>query len=161
MRPIMGAKVGPNTGLSQIGCQLIRAINNDVQTRFDVKSTEEMLSKITNYNNSLKTLNSKKLKRKVIASMDIKSFYPSIDPKKGAKIAREMWEKSSVEIDDLNVDQLAFYIGKFGPKSLIDSENIGEYVYTKTKKKYEKKVAKKVQKLGKPKKLSKEAKKTS
>ena len=45
MRPIMGAKVGPNTGLSQIGCKLIRAIKEKQTNIKEIKSTEELCQK--------------------------------------------------------------------------------------------------------------------
>ena len=61
MRPIMGARVGPNTGLSQIGSKILRSIIDDVKVRHDVKSTEEMLAKIEQYNESLKSKKSKKV----------------------------------------------------------------------------------------------------
>ena len=75
MRPIMGACVGPNTGLSQIGCEIIRKISNSVKVRYDIKSTEEMLAKIQEYNKSNDCF---KPYRKVFASLDIKNFYTII-----------------------------------------------------------------------------------
>ena len=33
MRPIMRASIGPNTGLSQVGCQIIRKISDNVIER--------------------------------------------------------------------------------------------------------------------------------
>ena len=93
----MGAKIGPNTGLAEIGCKIIRSISEEVKTRFDVKSTEEMLSKISKYNKSVKSS-----KRRIIASMDIKNFYPSIDPERGSDTARISWDRSDVEITDIN-----------------------------------------------------------
>ena len=44
MRPIMGAKVGPNTGLSQIACQILRAVKDNEEVQYEVKSTEELLA---------------------------------------------------------------------------------------------------------------------
>ena len=54
--------------------------------------------------------------------MDIKNFYPSIDPVRGSEIARLMWEQSNVDFSEVNIDQLAFYLGKFAKKKdLIDN----------------------------------------
>ena len=50
MRPIMGANVGPNTGLSQIACHFLKAILHNVENPFEVKSTEEMLNVFQSYN---------------------------------------------------------------------------------------------------------------
>ena len=60
MRPIMGARVGPNTGLSQIGSRILRSINDEIKIRHDVKSTEEMLEKIERFNKFLMARKSKK-----------------------------------------------------------------------------------------------------
>ena len=86
LRPIMGAKVGPNTSVSQIGCQMLRAIADSITINHSVKSTEEMLRKFEDYNSGEINHSSKK----VIFSMDIKNFYPSIDPIKAASVARIM-----------------------------------------------------------------------
>ena len=150
MRPIMGARVGPNTSLAQIGCKILRAMADCETETYVVKSTEEVLRAFEEYNQKLNVTQAsdddtilpahkksvedcnttpdvtivgddgddfsahklhenipnvtlandedKKLpahKEKVIFSMDIKSFYPSIDPVKAASVARKMWENCS------------------------------------------------------------------
>ena len=40
--------------------------------------------------------------------MDINKFYPSIVPEKAAEIAKLMWLKSTVEIENIDVEELAF-----------------------------------------------------
>ena len=129
MRPIMGANIGPNTGLSQIGCKLLRAIIDDIEVRHDVKSTEEMLESFISYNKSLKSKKSQG--KRIFASMDIKSFCPSIDPKRGAKIARCMWNRSKLEVPNLNVDELIEYVSKFGQNESIENENLKDFLYLK------------------------------
>ena len=141
MRPIMGARVGPNTGLSQIGSRILRSIIDDVKVRHDVKSTEEMLAKIEQYNESLKSKKSKK--KMILASLDIKNFYPSIDPKRGAQIAKLMWNRSDIVFEDVNVDELVWYISRYGLKENIEADGLSEYLYTKKKRKIKKKVSKK------------------
>ena len=137
MRPIMGATIGPNTGLAQIGCSIIRGICDDVKVRYDVKSTEEMLSRFDEYNKSLKK--NKRFKRKIIASMDIKNFYPSIDADKISEIVKIMWERSTLDVGDVDYEELAFYVGKYTPRELIVKSHLEEYTYTKKKRIYKKK----------------------
>ena len=91
MRPIMGTTHGPNTGLTQIGCRIIRAIIEDCLENHDVKSTEELLESLTSYDKSLK--NKRPTKKKVAASMDICSFYHSNNPIRAAEFARMMWSE--------------------------------------------------------------------
>ena len=106
-RPIMGARVGPNTGLSQIGCKIVKAISQNLENKLSVKSTEEILCKFKNYNINRKSGN----KRKMVASMDIDSFYPSINPVRVAEIARIMWDRSDLKVN-INFEKLALYLGK-------------------------------------------------
>ena len=149
-RPIMWANVGPNTGLSQIGCKLLRSIIDDIEVRHDVKSTEEMLESFVSYNKSLKSKKSQG--KRIYTSMDIKSFYPSIDPTRGAKIARCMWNRSKLEVPNLNVDELIEYVLQFGLIESIEDENLKDFLYLKKKKKKSfvkrKRVAKKFKNKG-------------
>ena len=43
LRPIMGARVGPNTSLAQIACKIVRAISESVPNTHATKSTEELI----------------------------------------------------------------------------------------------------------------------
>ena len=54
LRPIMAATVGPNTGISQIGCKILRAVSDKVKENKVVKSTEEMLRKFSDYNEKVR-----------------------------------------------------------------------------------------------------------
>ena len=54
MRPIMGANVGPNTGLAQICCEIIRAVKDTFEIQYEVKNTEELLSIFKAYNDGQK-----------------------------------------------------------------------------------------------------------
>ena len=138
LRPIMGARVGPNTSLAQIGCKILRAISNDIKEceRFDVKSTEEILHKFDKYNEKYEMND---FQNKVVLSMDIKKFYPSIVPEKAADIARIMFERSKVEVDNLNVDELALYLSMNFSRNELNKENLLEVTYTKLNKSKKKK----------------------
>ena len=74
--------------------------------------------------------------------MDIKSFYPSLNPKRAAHIARIMWMKSNLDLE-IDSDLLAKYVGKFCEQEKILEEKLTDYVYTKKKKKTNKKVIQK------------------
>ena len=134
----MGARVGPNTGLSQIGSRILRSINDEIKIRHDVKSTEEMLEKIESFNKSLMARKSKK--KFIAASLDIKNFYPSIDANRGAKIAKLMWNRSKIDVENLNIEELVWYVSKYGLKENIEEEGLSDYLYTKKMRKVKKKV---------------------
>jgi hypothetical protein len=70
MRPIMGAIVGPNIGLSEIGSIIVRKISDNADIGLVAKSTEEVLNKIETFN-KIRLEKIPVLKKLIIASMDI------------------------------------------------------------------------------------------
>ena len=118
MRPIMSAKFGPNTGISQIGCVFLKAILDNQAECGEVKSTEEVLNAFNVYNEKLEKVkkslgeNKMKISQRVIGSMDIKQFYPSIKPAKVALVARMMWNKSDISVRNVDVEKLQKYVSK-------------------------------------------------
>ena len=74
VRPIMGAMIGPNVGLSNFGCMIIRAISDEYDEGLVSKSTEETISKLENYNTRRESLDVNCVQKKskvIIGSMDI------------------------------------------------------------------------------------------
>ena len=57
VRPIMGAMVGPNVGLSYFGSMVVRAIANNCDDGHVSKSTEETIFKLEEYNSNIEKLN--------------------------------------------------------------------------------------------------------
>jgi hypothetical protein len=57
VRPIMGAMVGPNVGLSNFGSMVVRAIANNCDDSHVSKSTEETIFKLEEYNSNIEKLN--------------------------------------------------------------------------------------------------------
>ena len=133
VRPIMGAMVGPNIGLSELGSIFVRAIADEADTGLVVKSTEEMLNKFEVYNDKRKQLGlgTKKL---IIGSMDIDKFYPNIIAEKSAKSVREMWEESELVIEGIEYDEVSMYLGKYLTIKEIEEEGFADLVYIKIKK---------------------------
>ena len=93
----MGAIVGPNIGMSDIGSLIVRKIADHADGGLVSKSTEEVLDKIEQYNKK-RFERIPGLRKLIIASMDIEQFYPSILSEKSAKIIRKMWEDSNLSI---------------------------------------------------------------
>ena len=74
-RPIMGAIVGPNIGLSEIGSIIVRKIADNADEGFVAKSTEEVLNKFEQFNNRRLEINPK-LKKLIIATILPKYYVP-------------------------------------------------------------------------------------
>ena len=131
MRPIMGARIGPNTGLAQIGSLITRGIKNNLPNKYEIRNTEEILQKFKAYNENL---NSSTNPKKVLGSMDIEQFYPSLDPKRVAQVVRMLWSECSLLIEDVDYKKLAEYLGKYMKNEDIISENIEDFVFRKKQK---------------------------
>ena len=56
VRAICGAMVGPNVGISNLTCEVVRRIADEANTGYVSKSTEETINKIEKYNESRKDL---------------------------------------------------------------------------------------------------------
>ena len=141
VRPIMGAIVGPNIGLSELGSIIVRKIAEKADVGLVIKSTEEALNKIENFNKSRLTRR-QNLKKMIIASMDIEKYYPNILSLQSAKIIRRMWEELEMEMMGLEVDEICKYLGKHLKQWEVIEEGFEELLYTKKKK--TRKVSKKV-----------------
>ena len=63
--------------------------------------------------------------------MDVKSFYPSLDPEKAAKIARTMWEKAPIIVENVDYDELSKYLGMNLSEEVLRSEKLLDVVYRK------------------------------
>ena len=114
----MSAKFWPNAGISQIGCSFLKAILDNQAEYGEVKSTEEVLNAFNVFNKKLEKVkkslgeNGRKISQRVIGSMDIKQFYPSIKPAKVALVAKMMWNKSDISVKNVDVEKLLKYVSK-------------------------------------------------
>ena len=152
VRPIMGAMVGPNLGLSELGSLIVRKIADNADTGLVAKSTEEVISKFEEFNKNRfeKTPGLRKL---IIASMDIEKFYPNILSEESAAIIRNMWEESDISMEGVDIDNLSNYLGKVLKKLEIAEEGFAEIVYTKKPNERKKTVSKKTSRKHQKKKI--------
>ena len=120
-RPIMGAMVGPNIGLSEIGSRIVRKIAENADVGLVAKSTEEVIEKIEKYNKR-RLIENPKLMKLIMASMDIEKFYPNILSEPSAKIIRIMWEESELKIEPIDLDKLLRYLAIHMKKEEIKEE---------------------------------------
>ena len=148
VRPIMGAIVGPNIGLSEIASIIVRKIADDADEGLVSKSTEEVINKFENFNQR-RMMNKSRKRKLIIASMDIEKFYQSLLSANSSKIIRKMWETSDLSIQGIDMDKLIRYLGSHLQKEEIIEEGFEEILYTKEikerkkKSKYTKKISRK------------------
>ena len=114
----MGAVVGPNVGLSNfIGREIVRRVAEDADVGNVCKSTEGLVNKFETYNNDRveKEFHEKNV---IIASMDIKKWFPSTLARPSGK-------------EGIDYDAVARYLGEHLSKEEIVKENLEEIVYIK------------------------------
>ena len=140
----MGATVGPNIGLSEIGSIIVRKIADNADLGLVAKSTEETIQKIEAFN-ARRLENNLGLKKLILASMDIEKFSPNILSEGSAKVIRGMWEESELEIE-VDGDNLSKYLGVILKEEEVVEEGFEDLLYTKEKKdiKKKRKVTKKI-----------------
>ena len=145
LRPIMGAIVGPNVGLSEVGSIIVRKISDNADNGSVAKSTEEVLNKFEIFNKRRLKI-TPKLKNLIIASMDVEKYYPNILSAQSAKIIRRMWEESDLTIEGIDIDKLVGYLSIFLTKEEIIEEAFEELLYSKVvkEKTKQKKMTKKI-----------------
>ena len=129
VRPIMGAMVGPNVGISNfVGREVIRNIAEEAEVGNVCKSTEEVLNTFEEYNRS-RIENGFDMENIIIGSMDIEKWYPSMIAEPSAKGIKEMILKSEVEFEGINYEEVCKYLGKFLTREQILEEKLEGLLY--------------------------------
>ena len=145
VRPICGAMVGPNIGLSTLASIVVRAVADEADEGYVSKSTEETLNKVENYNKNRDDL-VKEGDKIIVGSMDIVKWYPNIVPESNAKIIRKMVEESELVFKGIEYEEVAKFLGDYLTKEEIIEEGFEEILYIKQKKMEKKKIKKKMKK---------------
>ena len=144
VRPIMGAVVGPNVALSNfIGREVIRRVADNAKSDTVCKSTEELLSRLEQYNRD-RIKNGFDKEKMILASMDIKKWYPSTIARPSAKVIKKMIIDSGLEFEGMDYDAVSRYLAEHMSNEEIEEEKFEEIVYRKNEnvKKRKKKVNK-------------------
>ena len=131
VRPIMGAVVGPNVGLSNfIGREIIRRVADDADSDTVCKSTEELLSRFEVYNRD-RVNNGYDKEKMILASMDIKKWYQSTLAKPSAKVIKKMIINSGLEFEGIDYDAISKYLAEHMTKEEIEEESFEEIIHRK------------------------------
>ena len=145
----MGAVVGPNVALSNfIGKEVIRRVADDAVSDSVCKSTEELISRFEQYNRD-RVKNGFDKEKVILASMDIKKWYPSTIARPSAKVIKKMIIDSGLEFEGMDYDAVSRYLAEYMSQEEIEEEQFEEIVYRRNenvKKKKKNKGSKKIQK---------------
>ena len=99
----------------------------------DSSSTEELLSKFTEYNN--KDRNSREdVKEKFVASMDIASLFPSMRTEDCVRLVKEMISKSKIYTSKLDAREMGIFLRKSLSTKEIEKCEMCDYIPLRKKK---------------------------
>ena len=112
---LVNGNFGPMSNYSEILSLIIRSYNEEMKVKLSggcsIKSTEELLYHLNQYNESVRDNNCTETV-KFVASMDIESLYPSLDSNKCAETIKTVVMESDIEIEGLNLFELGIFFRK-------------------------------------------------
>ena len=130
---MVNGNVGPVANTSNLLSKVLIIYAEDVRRKLRLnacKSTEELLANFTEYNLNESNVNDEKF----IASLDIKSLYPSLRTEDCVEIVRETIETSEIDVTSVNVKEMMIFLRKHVPIEDIKKCKLCEYLPTQKKK---------------------------
>ena len=128
-RPTATGHSSNSLGLSNAVAEILESVANSEQKRYNTISSEDMLSRIHEYNKKVLTRNSNTQKplasqgvpepwdpppsidkKTCIIGSDVKALYPSIKSESTGKIVRSRLEKSKIKLEGFNMKMGLAYI---------------------------------------------------
>ena len=128
-RPTATGHSSNSLGLSNAVAEILESVANSEQKRYNTISSEDMLSRLHEYNKKVLTRNSriqeslasqgvpepwdpppKSDKKTCIIGSDVKALYPSIKSESTGKIIRSRLEKSKIKLEGFNMKMGLAYI---------------------------------------------------
>ena len=104
-RPVVNAKRGAISRLSHLISKPIAIVADEADTDKMCESTEEVMEAIETLNKEANTNSDI-----VIGSLDVKALFPSLEVNRSAEIVRRMIASSSVDIENVDYNELTKYI---------------------------------------------------
>ena len=99
VRPLCDISDANNHRLSYLVCMILKEMTNDYETQCE--STEDMLAAIQEVNRERRNDS-----ETVLGSLDVKSLYPSLDIPFTIKVVCDQFEKSDIEIEGIDYEEL-------------------------------------------------------
>ena len=99
-RPLVNGNIGPISRLSELMSLILKSYMLELKERISsestVKSTEELLDFIEEYNEKVKNSNSSEVEEKFVASMDVESLFPTRKTEDTVSVIKETVMESKI-----------------------------------------------------------------
>ena len=116
-RPVVGGCNSDTLGLSNTLSEVVESVCNAVNTPFEVISSEDLLRRAQECNESLKELKDNNTDENwhwtqdyVLLGSDVKALFPSLSAKKTGIACRKQIEKSEISWENVNWRLVAMYV---------------------------------------------------
>ena len=129
-RPIVGATKGLTTALGEMISDIIEPIARMNPDQCEAQSTEELMREIEDSNVKMK---SRKMEETVVASMDVSALYPSLDQAGSARIVKEEFITSGLEVKGVDWKKVALYLAVTAKREELIKEGIQHLVAQRRK----------------------------
>ena len=135
-RPVVNGNVGPASSLSNIlsdvGEYFVDELRETMEQSSSCKSTEELISQFLEFNNNHD--NQVESDRKFVASLDVKSLFPSLRTEQCVSAFRQVISNSKIRLEGLNHKEMGIMLRKNYTSQELKDKNLDHLVPIKLKK---------------------------
>ena len=135
MRPLVNGNIGPADGLNNIASDILEPFVEELRIKHEgkntCKSTEEAISIFENYNKRIDKGDI--VGKKFIASMDVKSLFPSLKTVQCVNAVKKTIISSKIMLKGFNHKELGIFLRKFLTTEDIESKQLNHLFLSKTK----------------------------
>ena len=117
-RPVVAANEGIGTSISNILSEIIEPLADSLEDKMEVISTEDFLYRVNECNKLLQEQWTDKDVDVACYGADVKALFPSLSARNTARIVRDVFIDSNMEVDGFNYKSAAMYV-RYG---MTDSE---------------------------------------
>ena len=101
-RPIGDGRQGPHSQLSEIISIILNSAADSFEDEMECPCTEDMIA-------AMDVSNKMEIKNQVIVSLDVKAFYPSLQPEETSDVCETMVLNCKMNMDGLNYEEMGLY----------------------------------------------------
>ena len=114
-RPVVNGNLGPISASSDLASDILEVflveLREEVEKENTCKSVEELISQFISFNKKVESKTVEK-KERFVASIDVKSLYPSLKTDQCEKAVRKIINSSKIKLEGINKKELSVFIRK-------------------------------------------------
>ena len=124
VRPVCGANQAPNSRLSNFLSRIVNDFADAAEIETECRSSEEMRAAFESYNDG----DQEEKKKCKVMSMDVKALYPSMEWNEIITAVKDMVEKSTENVRNVDYDEVGKYLAVTMSKEEIHKEGLNHVI---------------------------------